>query len=164
MAQFYLLHPYNLQRRVYYFRIKLLLIERKYTFSLGDSYLWIMKTILPWMMLARGSKCFYQGNEFARSRLTTTTTKILHEMIFRNGRKLPGGKLFREGQYSGVVKREMGGYHIIKEMMFHLKLWAISFRRIKNLKSYLKIKKAETLMKAGNIYLGWKAFWDTFST
>ena len=29
-----------------------------------------MKTILPWMMLARGSKCFYQGIKFTRAALS----------------------------------------------------------------------------------------------
>ena len=41
-------------------------------------------------------------------------------------KKVPSGTridLSRKGWFWGAVKREMGGYHIIKAMMFNLKLW-----------------------------------------
>ena len=57
-------------------------------------------------------------------------------------KKVPSGTridLSRKGWFWGAVKWEMGGNHIIKEMMFNLKLWielwAIGFWRIRFSKS-----------------------------
>ena len=94
-----------------------------------------MKTILPWMMLARGSKCFYQGTEFTRGARSAghlrprssnqyyeyNVGKSENDLCCLGRKVLSEEKSSRIGRYSDALKRVMGGYPIIKVIMFNFK-------------------------------------------